>query len=614
MADPQRGDQFDDEDEGGGGESTVSMASPTLDPAMPSPISVPPPPFGGPGAPPGMPNMGGPTAPQAFAPQQPPAFPMAGQRPAAGGPSVPTPFGGITPGGPGGPGGPPPSNPRPAAGAPAAVGATGAHSPARAPVTSAMGADAVGPAGMKRPQTVIGLAPPPVGAPRPGQAGGANRGVPLPSGKGPAPVSSPRPAAGAAATPDKGPPSSGRGVKPPSVPKSVGSSPKNADADSTDEQFAIGDSIPDSQKEDMATMAKSPEESLALFGLDSGLTDAARAAVVPKPGPAAGAPPPRSPLASTNLAQNQNRPLTPNAGPVAPASKPIGPPPLPPPSAPVVENALPVLHDRTEEEESTRAVSREEMLRGHDAVIIGDDAESAQGEDATLAVGPGFNEANTKNIAAFAESLQKEASQMGQAPFGQNMPPPAPMPGAPPGFDPGFGQHLPPQQQGYPGAPNMGTMQSPQQGWPQQDPNAGYPQQPPQQPWQDPNAGYPQPPQSYSGMQVGPVSGPHLPAQSWTPQPPQSQPHFPGASHVPQSQPHLQVPQSGHMMAQPQQGMAPSQQGGPIPFPGNWNANPPLAAKRPFKLSGQILGLAIVGAICLAIFITGIVLFATTKF
>ena len=121
-------------------------------------------------------------------------------------------------------------------------------------------------------------------------------------------------------------------------------------------------------------------------------------------------------------------------------------------------------------------------------------------------------------------------------------------------------------------------------------------------------------------MSVGPVSGPHLPAQGWTPNAPPSQPHFPAAN-TPQSQPNLPVPQS----VQPMSGQMPAQpQGGPIPYPGqnihqpppnpfgDWNANAPAPAKKSGK--GQIILLGVVGVVCLAIFITGIVLFATTKF
>jgi hypothetical protein len=64
---------------------------------------------------------------------------------------------------------------------------------------------------------------------------------------------------------------------------------------------------------------------------------------------------------------------------------------------------------------------------------------------------------------------------------------------------------------------------------------------------------------------------------------------------------------------------------GPIPYPGQqggpmmhgqsglpWNNAAP--GSKGIKLSNQIILLAVVGVICLAIFITGIVLFATTKF
>jgi hypothetical protein len=326
-------------------------------------------------------------------------------------------------------------------------------------------------------------------------------------------------------------------------------------------------------------MAKSPEESLALFGLDSGVSDAARAAVGAKPGVAAKPPPGRSPLASTNLAA-PGKPIGPSS------SRPGGgaPPPIPPPSsqpqAPAKDIA--VLHDRNEEEESTRAVSREEMLRGHDSVVIGEDSE-AHGEDATLAIAPGFNEANSSQAAAFAATLAKDAGSHPGAP-----PPP-------PGFDPNFGQPPPP-------APPHGTHGMPaNQGWQQPPPMA------PQHGWQDPNAYHQQQqqqghsnPQSYPGMAVGPVSGPHLPAQSWTPNPPGSQPHFPAGA--PQSQPHMQVAQNANQ---------------PIPYPGQpglQQLNPFDASRRKSKVSGQIILLGIVGVVCLAIFITGIVLFATTKF
>jgi len=398
---------------------------------------------------------------------------------------------------------------------------------------------------------------------------------------------------------EKGPPSSGRGVRPPALPVAPPPVPPPVppanDADSTDEQFAMLEDTPDSHKDDMATMAKSPEESLALFGLGSGLTDAARAAVASKlgPGPAAGRPPGLG------------------GAPQRPAPSPIGPPvieaisPLTPeqetaslPGGPPRTTPLPRLHDRAEEEESTRAVSREEMLRGHDAVIIGEDGDYAQGEDATLAVAPGYNEANSQNLAALAETLTREQGNQGQ----QQAPPEQQG-----GFPPPYGQ--PAQRQHPSGQYSMDPSQQHQT----QDPSQ-------QQPWQgqqDPNAPQGQwqqngPPSYPMGGAIGPVSGPHMPsAQGY----PQSNPQF----QVPQSSP--QIPVGGQM----QQGYAQGQ--APIPYPGqsgvqqspanpfgDWNAAAAVPPKKKFVLSGQILLLAIVGTVCLAIFITGIVLFATTKF
>jgi hypothetical protein len=87
-------------------------------------------------------------------------------------------------------------------------------------------------------------------------------------------------------------------------------------------------------------------------------------------------------------------------------------------------------------------------------------------------------------------------------------------------------------------------------------------------------------------------------------------------------------PMGGQMSHAPMQpGSAPMQRAahaqGQQPGPGP-NPAAPTAAGTPgwmnaavgprFRISGQILLLAIVGIICLGIFITGIILFATTKF
>ena len=104
---------------------------------------------------------------------------------------------------------------------------------------------------------------------------------------------------------------------------------------------------------------------------------------------------------------------------------------------------------------------------------------------------------------------------------------------------------------------------------------------------------------------------------------------------MPVSNPHGMpgLPQSGHMPGAGMMGM-PGQMGmpmhgsmqhGPIPYPGQQQGGPMMQGQNAFawgqapaekrlKLSNQVLLLAIVGVICLGIFITGIVLFVTTKF
>ncbi|MBX3203955.1 MAG: hypothetical protein KF764_02740, partial [Labilithrix sp.] len=305
-----------------------------------------------------------------------------------------------------------------------------------------------------------------------------------------------------------------------------------------------------------------------------GAADAARAAVA-APGPRPAPPSGRSPLAS---------PAFSGAG---------GPPPLPPPGGeprdasardggPPGSNALPQPLERMEEEERTRAVPREELLRAQDAhVIVGDDA---VGEDATLAVSPGDNEANSKHLAALAQT-------MAQDPDGAFPPPPGvfpPPPSAHAGHGPG-------------GAPNMmaphGAMSGPQSqsGWNDAQPPPWGP--PASSPMQQVQPGYDRP-----------TSNPHMPASS---------PHMAAMPHGGPLPAHMG---QGHgPMGPPMQGPMgpPSYPGQPGPMmhgraPAPWAQ--PGPGTRPVKLSGQILLLAIVGVICLAIFITGIVLFATTKF
>lgn len=322
-------------------------------------------------------------------------------------------------------------------------------------------------------------------------------------------------------------------------------------------------------------MMGSTEESLAMFGLDAGAADAARAAVATAPPARTGAPVPgpgpRAPLASPGFPAPTNGKAPP------PLAPPSGQGELATASAPHDDRAPEPL-EPMEEEESTRAVPREELFRGQDAhVIVGDDA---VGEDATLAVGPGDNEANSKHLAALAQTMAADADAF-----------PPPLGGFPPPNAGPVGGPMPPAM----GPPP--SWNDPQQSW------RGGPPSAPMQPMMGPGHDRPT-----SNPQIG--SNPHL----------QAAPHAMGG-----------MPQSGQMPAGPM-GMGPGQMGmpmhnmgqGPIPYPGQ-QGGPMMQGQNPFpwgqapsgkrlKLSNQIILLAIVGVICLAIFITGIVLFATTKF
>jgi hypothetical protein len=316
-------------------------------------------------------------------------------------------------------------------------------------------------------------------------------------------------------------------------------------------------------------MMGTADDSLAMFGLDAGAADAARAAVaVP------GRPPPsaRSPIFS-------------------------GPPPLPAIQAAAKSNDtddLPKLTDpldHADEEESTRAVPRDELLRSQDAhVVVGDDA---AGDDATLAVGPGENEASSKHRAALAQTITADSDMAFPPAPGMFGPPPNGPMGAPPG---------PP---------------SPMGGMP-----LSHPQMPPSfQGWGPPPS---------AGTPGRPVESAAMPGMAAAHDRPTLNPH------TPTSNPHMMagMPQSGHVMTSSPMGGPmtmpmqppmqlhgvpmgyPGQHGGPMMHaPQGWGppAPNPSGGKRS-KISGQIILLAVVGFICLAIFVTGIVLFATTKF
>ncbi len=302
-----------------------------------------------------------------------------------------------------------------------------------------------------------------------------------------------------------------------------------------------------------------------MFGLDAGAADAARAAVTPGPRPPVGPRP--NPFAATLASPG-----------VAKAN-------VPPPLAPAAnDRAVPSVVEEGEEEESTRAVPREELLRGQDGqVVVGDDV-GTLGEDATLAVGPGENEASSKHLAALAQTMAAEPEQgflppavgVFPPPPGPNAVPPPSLGGPPAGWNEAWGAGAGPG----PGAP----MEPPRMG---SNPQVG---SNPQMPVSSPHGmmGMPQSGQMPMNM-AGPAGMPtHHPMQAPIP--------YPGQ-------------QGGPMM----QGQNPW--GQPASMGANMGGN--MAGNtggKGIKLSNQIVLLAIVGVICLAIFITGIVLFVTTKF
>lgn len=239
------------------------------------------------------------------------------------------------------------------------------------------------------------------------------------------------------------------------------------------------------------------------------------------------------------------------------------------PKAPVPAAGRPY-SDVDDSAEPTKAVSRDELLgrgrvdAGQDGhVVIGADA---GGEDATLAVAPGSNEASSMNLgAAIGNAL---ASGTLQSPLGND-----------PAFPPPHGHQPQPQGQPYQGYPGMGAPSGPNamgQGGPGghggQPYDWGMQGQPQNQPW----------------------SSGHMPAAN--PRTPGGAPSYGGGANM-------------HGMQQPQGGPAgiPRAQA-----PTNWG--PLQAPPQKSKISGQMILLFVVGFVCLAIFVTGIVLFATTKF
>jgi hypothetical protein len=247
-----------------------------------------------------------------------------------------------------------------------------------------------------------------------------------------------------------------------------------------------------------------------------------------------------------------------------------------------------------DDEDSTRAVPRDELVRPQDAhVVVG--PHEVGGDDATLAVVPGENAANNLQAAAFARTMAQEepsARTRESGAFGSShgaFPPsspggPYPAAGAP---HPGWNE---PQQQWNPhaGAP----MQMMGQGHDRQPSSSHLPQgaSPGALPGSNPHMQHAMP-------QSGPMSGgPHMSH---------------GMGHAP-----MGMPMQPHM-----QGQYPGAPGGPMMMQGpmmqgqgGWPQQQQAAVGSRIRLTKQVVILAIVGVICLAIFITGVILFATTKF
>jgi len=259
-------------------------------------------------------------------------------------------------------------------------------------------------------------------------------------------------------------------------------------------------------------------------------------------------------------------------------------------------------------EETTRAVSREELIRHQDAsFVVGDDA---MGDEATLAVAPGQIDLGIEPggmAAALAESIKRESlPNVPGAPGAPAFPPPpqnfqnsAPM---------GSSGHLPAapahhaQQQ-----PGMGMQPQP---WGGEAAPWGGEQAPP---WSQPQPIGNMQQQGFDPMLPGPQSNPGYPqsGQHALMQPHQGQQGYPMQGGMGQGGygPNANAPTA--QQPRPMGGMGLPGQPGQAPW---MTQQSPPGMSRPTKFTPQVILLVAVGAVCLAIFIIGIVLFVTTKF
>ena len=224
-------------------------------------------------------------------------------------------------------------------------------------------------------------------------------------------------------------------------------------------------------------------------------------------------------------------------------------------------------------EETTRAVSREELMGHQNAqVILGGD-DDAHGDEATLAVAPGALAELGIDPGLAAAFAEREARGIG--------PPSSPA--------------FPFTSQGGHGA----AAHQPQQ-----------PQSQPQQPvqaWQGDAA------PSYRNPPAQPMSGPMGMQPGYDPLLAQGQHSSPGMQTAPQQQGYPMhgggpAPYAQHPNAVGQQ-MPPSMPGQ------HWmQAAPEVGGGFAKKFTPQVIMLIVVGAVCLSIFVIGIVLFVTTNF
>lgn len=420
--------------------------------------------------------------------------------------------------------------------------------------------------------TMIGIA-----GPAPGAVAPPELGKPAP----PMPPAPPAPRPPAPAVPSSGgmPVIPRAGANPSSQRMPIGSPlaakrPSAPDVPSPPSSDAYGD-----RQEDGPTMAV-PPDAMGAQAIASMREEAKRRS----PMSSTGYSPPGAKDAPIDALAFDNKPH-----PVAPQK-----PPPPPPRAPSQPEPE---HDEVADE-TTRAVARDELLRQQqeDHVVVGDQ-DDAVGDEATLAVAPGQVDLGPGG-GEIAAALQATLGKREDAPPAFPPPPPAfPPPPAPHG-QPGSNPHMPAAQPMNASGATAAMASYRGAGLPQPPPSSQQQQQP-----YDPMMPNPQ---GFGGpMQHGgyPSSG-HQPVMG-----PQSQ-------NMPMSSPGTH-PMMGNNMGMPMGGpMAPPNQNPNAPPP-PWMTQPsppPTGMVGGFKITPQVIMLAVVGIVCLAIFVVGIVLFVQTKF